>query len=150
MIIWANLMPMYEQQKRIRNMQKMMCKATRLSEDDYKSFKKPKFCYANKEVEAFYDMAATSGASRLVITVFDGNHISNTIIPAWRFEALEPFLNACKTLQIIDVYINAETQETSMWAALVVDNKVNLYKEWLNDRFGIHSQSKEFIRKENQ
>lgn len=140
----------YEQQKRIRDVQKMMCTAMGLSEEEYKSFKKPKLCYANKEVEAFHDVVMTSGVARIVITVFDGNHVSNTIIPAWRFEALNPFLNACETVRIIDVYINAETNETSMWAVLVVDNEVNLYKEWLNDKFGIHSRSKEFIRKENQ
>ena len=104
----------------------------------------------NKEIEAFYDMVVTSGATRLVITVFDGNNVTNTIIPAWRFEALNPFLNASKSLRIIDVYIDAESHETSLWAVLVVDNKVNLYKEWLNDRFGIHSLSKEFVRKENR
>ena len=104
----------------------------------------------NKEIEAFYDMVVTSGATRLVITVFDRNNVTNTIIPAWRFEALNPFLNASKSLRIIDVYIDAESHETSLWAVLVVDNKVNLYKEWLNDRFGIHSLSKEFVRKENR
>ena len=104
----------------------------------------------NKEIEAFYDMVVTSGATRLVITVFDGNNVTNTIIPAWRFEALNPFLNASKSLRIIDVYIDAESHETSLWAVLVVDNKVNLYKEWLNDRFGIHSLSKDFVRKENR
>lgn len=104
----------------------------------------------NKEIEAFYDMVVTSGATRLVITVFDGNNVTNTILPAWRFEALKPFLNASKVLRIIDVYIDAESHETSLWAVLVVDNKVNLYKEWLNDRFGIHSLSKEFVRKENK
>lgn len=135
-----SLMLLYEQQKRIRNTQKMMCKATRLSELDYKSFKK------HEEVEIFHDTVLTSGVARIVMTVFDGNNVTNTIIPAWRFEALEPFLNACETLQIIDVYINAETNETSLWAVLVVDNTINLYKEWLNDRFGIHSSS----RKENQ
>lgn len=140
----------YEQQKRIQNIQKMMCRAMGLSEEEYKSFKKPKLCYANKEVEALHDVVMTSGVVRIVMTVFDGNHVTNTIIPAWRFEALEPFLNACKTLQIIDVYVNAETNETSLWAVLGVDNEVNLYKEWLNDRFGIHSPSKEFVGKENQ
>lgn len=104
----------------------------------------------NKEIEAFYDMVVTSGATRLVITVFDGNNVTNTIIPAWRFEALNPFLNASKSLRIIDVYVDAESHETSLWAVLVVDNKVNLYKEWLNDKFGIHSLSKEFVRKENR
>ena len=104
----------------------------------------------NKEIEAFYDMVVTSGATRLVITVFDRNNVTNTIIPAWRFEALNPFLNASKSLRIIDVYIDAESHETSLWAVLVVDNKVNLYKEWLNDKFGIHSLSKEFVRKENR
>ena len=104
----------------------------------------------NKEIEAFYDMVVTSGATRLVITVFDRNNVTNTIIPAWRFEALNPFLNASKSLRIIDVYIDAESHETSLWAVLVVDNKVNLYKEWLNDRFGIHSLSKEFVRKETR
>ena len=104
----------------------------------------------NKEIEAFYEMVVTSGATRLVITVFDRNNVTNTIIPAWRFEALNPFLNASKSLRIIDVYIDAESHETSLWAVLVVDNKVNLYKEWLNDRFGIHSLSKEFVRKENR
>lgn len=98
----------------------------------------------NKEIEAFYDMVVTSGASRLVITVFDGNNVTNTIIPAWRFEALNPFLNACKTLRIIDVYIDAESHETSLWAVLVVNNKTNLYKEWLNDMYGMRS------RKENR
>lgn len=136
----------YEQQKRIRNMQKMMCRAMGLSEEEHKSFKKPKPCYANKEVEAFHDMVITSGVARIVMTVFDGNNVTNTIIPAWRFEALEPFLSHYKVLRIIDVYINAETNETSLWAVLVVDNTINLYKEWLNDRFGIHSSS----RKENQ
>ena len=104
----------------------------------------------NKEIEAFYDMVVTSGATRLVITVFDGNNVTNTIIPAWRFEALNPFLNASKSLRIIDVYVDAESHETSLWAVLVVDNKVKLYKEWLNDKFGIHSLSKEFVRKENR
>lgn len=104
----------------------------------------------NKEIEAFYDMVVTSGVTRLVITVFDGNNVTNTIIPAWRFEALNPFLNASKALRIIDVYIDAESHETSLWAVLVIDNKINLYKEWLNDRFGIHSLSKEFVRKENR
>lgn len=104
----------------------------------------------NKEIEAFYDMVVTSGATRLVITVFDGNNVTNTIIPAWRFEALNPFLNASNSLRIIDVYVDAESHETSLWAVLVVDNKVNLYKEWLNDKFGIHSLSKEFVRKENR
>ena len=104
----------------------------------------------NKEIEAFYDMVVTSGATRLVITVFDRNNVTNTILPVWRFEALNPFLNASKSLRIIDVYIDAESHETSLWAVLVVDNKVNLYKEWLNDRFGIHSLSKEFVRKENR
>lgn len=104
----------------------------------------------NKEIEAFYDMVVTSGATRLVITVFDGNNVTNTILPAWRFEALNPFLNASKSLRIIDVYVDAESHETSLWAVLVVDNKVNLYKEWLNDRSGIHSLSKEFVRKENR
>ena len=104
----------------------------------------------NKEIEAFYDMVVTSGVTRLVITVFDGNNVTNTIIPAWRFEALNPFLNASKALRIIDVYIDAESHETSLWAVLVVDNKVNLYKEWLNDKFGIHSLSKEFVGKENR
>ncbi len=104
----------------------------------------------NKEIEAFYDMVVTSGVTRLVITVFDGNNVTNTIIPAWRFEALNPFLNASKALRIIDVYIDAESHETSLWAVLVIDNKVNLYKEWLNDKFGIHSLSKEFVGKENR
>lgn len=98
----------------------------------------------NKEIEAFYDIVVTSGASRLVITVFDGNNVTNTILPAWRFEALNPFLNASKALRIIDVYIDAESHETSLWAVLVVDNKINLYKEWLNDMYGIRS------RKENK
>ena len=98
----------------------------------------------NKEIEAFYDMVVTSGVTRLVITVFDGNNVTNTIIPAWRFEALNPFLNASKALRIIDVYIDAESHETSLWAVLVVDNKVNLYKEWLNDMYGMRS------RKENR
>lgn len=98
----------------------------------------------NKEIEAFYDMVVTSGVTRLVITVFDGNNVTNTIIPAWRFEALNPFLNASKALRIIDVYIDAESHETSLWAVLVIDNKVNLYKEWLNDVYGIRS------RKENR
>lgn len=98
----------------------------------------------NKEIEAFYDMVITSGATRLVITVFDGNNVTNTIIPAWRFEALNPFLNASKSLRIIDAYIDAESHETSLWAVLVVDNKINLYKEWLNDMYGIRS------RKENK
>lgn len=98
----------------------------------------------NKEIEAFYDMVVTSGVTRLVITVFDGNNVTNTIIPAWRFEALNPFLNASKALRIIDVYIDAENHETSLWAVLVVDNKINLYKEWLNDMYGIRS------RKENK
>lgn len=98
----------------------------------------------NKEIEAFYDMVVTSGATRLVITVFDGNNVTNTIIPAWRFKALNPFLNASKSLRIIDVYIDAESHETSLWAVLVVDNKINLYKEWLNDMYGIRS------RKENK
>ena len=132
-----------EQQKRIRNMQKMMCKAMGLSEEEYKSFKKQKLCYANKEIEAFHDMVVTSGASRLVITVFDGNNVTNTILPAWRFEALKPLLNASKTLRIIDVYIDAESHETSLWAVLVVDNKVNRYKEWVNGIYGMRS------RKEN-
>lgn len=109
MIIWPNLMPMYEQQD-----------------------------YPRMIINHLRNQNSVTQIRKL-------KHSTT-----WRFEALEPFLNACKTLQIIDVYINAETQETSMWAALVVDNKVNLYKEWLNDRFGIHSQSKEFIRKENQ
>lgn len=104
----------------------------------------------NKEIEAFYDMVVTSGVTRLVITVFDGNNVTNTILPAWRFEALNPFLNTSKSLRIIDVYIDVESHETSLWAVLVVDNKINLYKEWLNDRFGIHSLSKEFVRKENK
>lgn len=94
----------------------------------------------NKEIEAFYDIVVTSGASRLVITVFDGNNVTNTIIPAWRFEALNPFLNASKALRIIDVYIDAESHETSLWAVLVVNNKINLYKEWLNDMYGIRSK----------
>lgn len=98
----------------------------------------------NKEIEAFYDMVVTSGATRLVITVFDGNNVTNTILPAWRFEALNPFLNASKALRIIDVYIDTESHETSLWAVLVVDNKVNLYKEWLNDMYGMRS------RKENR
>ena len=104
----------------------------------------------NKEIEAFYDMVVTSGATKLVITAFDGNNVTNTILPAWRFEALNPFLNASKSLRIIDVYVDAESHETSLWAVLVVDNKVNLYKEWRNDRSGIHSLSKEFVRKENR
>lgn len=139
-----------KQREQIRNMQNLMVNAMQISQKDYRLFMQKKPYFANKEVEAFYDVVMTSGVARIVMTVFDGNHISNTIIPAWRFEALTPFLNACKTLQIIDVYINAETNETSMWAVLVVDNKVNLYKEWLNDKFGIHSPSKEFVRKENQ
>ena len=98
----------------------------------------------NKEIEAFYDMVVTSGVTRLVITVFDGNNVTNTIIPAWRFEALNLFLNASKALRIIDVYIDAESHETSLWAVLVVNNKINLYKEWLNDMYGIRS------RKENK
>ena len=98
----------------------------------------------NKEIEAFYDMVVTSGATRLVITVFDRNNVTNTIIPAWRFEALNPFLNASKSLRIIDVYVDAESHETSLWAVLVVDNKINLYKEWLNDMYEIRS------RKENR
>lgn len=98
----------------------------------------------NKEIEAFYDMVVTSGVTRLVITVFDGNNVTNTILPAWRFEALNPFLNASKALRIIDVYIDAESHETSLWAVLVVDNKINLCKEWLNDMYGIRS------RKENR
>lgn len=98
----------------------------------------------NKEIDAFYDMVVTSGVTRLVITVFDGNNVTNTILPAWRFEALNPFLNASKALRIIDVYIDTESHETSLWAVLVVDNKVNLYKEWLNDIYGIRS------RKENK
>ena len=112
----------------------------------------PKLCYTNKEIEAFHDMIVTSGVARLVITVFDGNNVTNTILPAWRFEALKPFLNACNTLRIIDVYIDAESRETSLWAVLVNNNnnKTNLYKEWLNDIFGIHSSSKEFVRKENR
>lgn len=113
----------HEQQKRIRNMQKMMCKAMGLSEEEYKSFKKPKLCYANKDVEAFHDTVVTSGASRLVITVFDGNNVTNTILPAWRFEALIPFLNTSKSLRIIDVYIDAESRETSLWAVLVKENR---------------------------
>lgn len=104
----------------------------------------PKLCYANKEIEAFHDVIVTSGVARLVITVFDGNNVTNTIIPAWRFEALNPFLNTSKTLRIIDVYIDAETHKTSLWAVLVVDNKINLYKEWLNDMYGMRS------RKENR
>lgn len=104
----------------------------------------------NKEIDAFYNMVVTSGVTRLVITVFDENNVTNTILPAWRFEALNPFLNTSKSLRIIDVYIDAESHETSLWAVLVVDNKINLYKEWLNDRFGIHSLSKEFVRKENR
>lgn len=119
-----------------------------LSEKEYKNFRKPKLCYANKEVEVFHDVVTTSGVTRIVMTAFDGNNVTNTIIPAWRFEALNPFLNAYKTLQIIDVYVDAETNETSVWAVLVLDNKVNIYKEWLNDMFGIHSPSKEFVRKE--
>lgn len=110
----------------------------------------PKLCYTNKEIEAFHDMIVTSEVARLVITVFDGNNVTNTILPTWRFEALKPFLNACNTLRIIDVYIDAESRETSLWAVLVNNNKTNLYKEWLNDRFGIHSSSKEFVRKENR
>lgn len=102
------------------------------------------FVFYNKEIEAFHDMVVTSGASRLVITVFDGNNVTNTILPAWRFEALKPFLNTSKTLRIIDVYIDAEIHETSLWAVLVVDNKVNRYKEWLNDMYGMRS------RKENR
>lgn len=98
----------------------------------------------NKEIEAFYDMVVTSGATRLVITVFDGNNVTNTILPVWRFEALNPFLNASKSLRIIDVYVDAESHETSLWAVLVVDNKINLYKEWLNDMYEIRS------RKENR
>lgn len=98
----------------------------------------------NKEIEAFYDMVVTSGVTRLVITVFDGNNVTNTILPAWRFEALNPFLNTSKSLRIIDVYIDTESHETSLWAVLVVDNKINLYKEWLNDVYGIRS------RKENR
>lgn len=98
----------------------------------------------NKEIEEFYDMVVTSGVTGLVITVFDGNNVTNTIIPAWRFEALNPFLNASKSLRIIDVYIDAESHETSLWAVIVVDNKINLYKEWLNDMYGIRS------RKENR
>lgn len=98
----------------------------------------------NKEIEAFYDMVVTSGATRLAITVFDGNNVTNTILPAWRFEALNPFLNTSKSLRIIDVYIDSESHETSLWAVLVVDNKINLYKEWLNDMYGIRS------RKENK
>lgn len=98
----------------------------------------------NKEIEAFYDMVVTSGVTRLVITVFDGNNVTNTILPAWRFEALNPFLNTSKSLRIIDVYIDVESHETSLWAVLVVDNKINLYKEWLNDVYGIRS------RKENR
>lgn len=98
----------------------------------------------NKEIEAFYDMVVTSGVTRLVITVFDGNNVTNTILPAWRFEALNPFLNTSKSLRIIDVYIDAESHETSLWAVLVVDNKINLCKEWLNDMYGIRS------RKENR
>lgn len=98
----------------------------------------------NKEIDAFYNMVVTSGVTRLVITVFDGNNVTNTILPAWRFEALNPFLNASKALRIIDVYIDAESHETSLWAVLVVDNKVNLYKEWLNDMYGMRS------RKENR
>lgn len=98
----------------------------------------------NKEIETFYDMVVTSGVARLVITVFDGNNVTNTILPAWRFEALNPFLNASNALRIIDVYIDAESHETSLWAVLVVDNKINLYKEWLNDMYGIRS------RKENK
>lgn len=97
----------------------------------------------NKEIEAFHDVVMTSGVTRIVITVFDGNNVTNTIIPAWRFEALNPFLNASKVLRIIDVYIDAESHETSLWAVLVVDNKINLYKEWLNDMYGMRS------RKEN-
>ena len=98
----------------------------------------------NKEIEAFYDMVVTSGATRLVITVFDGNNVTNTILPVWRFEALNPFLNASKSLRIIDVYVDSESHETSLWAVLVVDNKINLYKEWLNDMYEIRS------RKENR
>lgn len=98
----------------------------------------------NKEIDAFYNMVVTSGVTRLVITVFDGNNVTNTILPAWRFEALNPFLNTSKSLRIIDVYIDAESHETSLWAVLVVDNKINLYKEWLNDMYGIRS------RKENK
>lgn len=94
----------------------------------------------NKEIDAFYNMVVTSGVTRLVITVFDGNNVTNTILPAWRFEALNPFLNASKALRIIDVYIDAESHETSLWAVLVVDNKVNLYKEWLNDMYGMRSR----------
>lgn len=97
----------------------------------------------NKKIEAFHDMMVASGASRLVITVFDGNNVTNTILPAWRFEALKPFLNASKTLRIIDVYIDAESHKTSLWAVLVVDNKVNRYKEWVNGIYGMRS------RKEN-
>ena len=98
----------------------------------------------NKEIEAFHNVVTTSGVTRIVITVFDGNNVTNTILPTWRFEALNPFLNASKSLSIIDVYVDAESHETSLWAVLVVDDKVNLYKEWLNDMYGIRS------RKENK
>ena len=86
----------------------------------------------NKEIEAFYDMVVTSGVTRLVITVFDGNNVTNTILPAWRFEALNPFLNASKSLRIIDVYIDAESHETSLWAVLVVDIRSTCIKNgWM-------------------
>lgn len=94
----------------------------------------------DENTKAFYDAVISSGVSRLVITVFDGNNVTNTIIPAWRFEALNPFLSHYKTLRIIDTYVDSESNETSLWAILVVDNETDRYKEWLNNMYGMKSR----------
>lgn len=95
---------------------------------------------SEKEIDSFYDILTTSGTSRLVITMFDEANVNNTVIPAWRFEALRPFLSVSKALLIIGSYIDAETHEGSLWAALVVDNKNHVYEEWLNNMYGMRTR----------
>lgn len=101
----------------------------------------------NKEIEAFHDVVMTSGVTRIVITVFDGNNVTNTILPAWRFEAMNPFLSVCKTLRIIDVYIDAESHEPSLWVVMAVDNKDDLYKEWLMIDLGFIRRRKSLLER---
>lgn len=80
----------------------------------------------NMDIQAFYRCVMTSDASRIVITVFNRDEIRNLIVDKCHLEALRGFLSDYKYITIIDTYVNAETLEKSLWAAISMDSKYGI------------------------
>lgn len=92
-------------------------------------------------VDMFVAQVANTDATRVLISSFGFSGPTTKELPMDRFKALSGFLRDFDKKMIVDVYIDFETQQKTVWIVLSENkNKVAALKSWLNNNFGLERE----------